>query len=91
MTPNPPPERWWLILLRHFTTILALLAGFWWLAIPRVEAFIQNAVNDRILRVETTLDVHSRQLQSIIERLATVQDTQKELMDDRVSPGGQRQ
>lgn len=70
-------EKWWLILLRHFTTIIAIIAAFLWLALPRVEAFIQSAVNDRLVRVELTLDEHSRQLQSIIERLP----------DDRVSPG----
>lgn len=46
----------WQALLRHFATIIVMLGGLWWLATPRVEAFIEGAVDARIRRIESKLD-----------------------------------
>ena len=76
-------ESWWLILFRHFTTIVAILASFWWLAVPRIEGFIQAAVNDRIVRVETALDHNNRLLAALAENIEAIQATQRRLEAER--------
>lgn len=64
-----PNDPWWYILLRHITTILIILGGLWWLATPRVQAFINQTVNERITRIETQLDGIQKQLDEIIKEV----------------------
>lgn len=82
-TNNKSNEAWWLILFRHFSTVVAMIAIFWWLALPRVEGFIQSAVNDRILRLEVNQDANSKQLSTILEKLTNMQKEFEAIKEER--------
>lgn len=59
----------WSILLRHFTTFVAMFVILWAVAKPHAEAFIQQTVDDRITKVEVQLDKQEQLLWGIIQRL----------------------
>ncbi len=56
MPPRQTTEAWWKIVLRHFTTFCAIIGMLWWIATPRVEAFVHGVVNDRISRLEDSIE-----------------------------------
>lgn len=58
---------------RHFTTIMIILGAFWWLAVPRAEEFIREAVNDRITLVEKQLIAVQEQLVIISNKLGKLE------------------
>lgn len=69
-----PPSRttrdsWWQIILRHFASIVIVLGALWWLATPRVEAYVRQVVEDRFVSIELKLDQIKKQLQEIQETL----------------------
>lgn len=76
---------WVQVILRHGTTIAFVLAAVWWLATPRAEEFVQQAVDERISKVEagvdaieTKTDDLKSQIQEVIRRLERIErDTQK--------------
>jgi hypothetical protein len=74
---QPSKDPLWQILLRHFTTITIIAGAFWWLAIPRVQAFINETVNDRISTIERRLDNIENLLVHINEQLDRMEKNQK--------------
>lgn len=69
MPEKPQVPNWFNILLRHFTTFLIIIGGVWWLATPRVEAFIMQTVEARFALIESMLRTNTRQLQEILRML----------------------
>lgn len=63
------PTTWWAIGLRHFTTFVIIMGAIWWLATPRVEAFVMEVVNERMTKIERRMDIHTQQLSEILRVL----------------------
>jgi hypothetical protein len=60
---------WIKVALRHFATASSIVVILWWVGVPRVQAFINDTVNDRISRIEQMLVTISDRLQHINEQL----------------------
>lgn len=60
---------WLSIILRHFTTFVAIMAFFWVVAKPHAEEFVRDTVNNRISLIEYKLDYVMRQLNNISNKL----------------------
>lgn len=70
MPPKPAPrDPWWQIVLRHGATFALIMGALWWIATPRVEAFIRDTVEDRMTRIENQLDQIQKQLEVITKKL----------------------
>ena len=56
MPPRQTTEAWWKIVLRHFTTFCAIIGMLWWIATPRVEAYINDVLDARIDKIEDSVE-----------------------------------
>ena len=57
------------IVLRHFTTFVAICGMAWIVAKPHAEAFIIRTVNDRVTKIEVQLTKQESLLWRIIREL----------------------
>jgi len=73
----PIKDPWWQIVLRHFTTFVLIVTATWWLAVPRVQAFIIETVDGRISTIERQLTDIMIKLQHIDQQLDRIEESKK--------------
>lgn len=62
-------KEWFSIVMRHFTTVLVIIALAWTIAKPHAEDFIIKTVNERLVKLENGQAKHEALLRAILRKL----------------------